>query len=542
MDEQESTVPLWQRLPQTGVDGAARHAALSRFAGREWSETDTVTYRSAGRTLLIGPGPMVAEAAARLPASLQISVLATEPATGARPTVSAWIDGQPVALGGHLGAFRLGIEADGTTREAGPYDTVLDLGRKPLISVEVPPPGYYAVNDAQALEAALAALAEMVGEFEKPRYFEYDPDICAHGRSGIGGCTRCLDSCPTGAIRSLRERIEVDPFLCQGGGVCAATCPTGAIRYTRPRANEWLDGVRGLLRDFREAGGAAPVILLHDAAQGGDMVAAHAADLSTRVLPLQIEEVGAAGMDCWLSMLAYGAERVILLMHGAVPASVRAEIETQLGYVDAILDGLGYPSGRVVIVDSPTSPPGDESSLPLEPATFGAVGSKRELLRAALSHLHAQAPAPVAAAALPAGAPFGEIVVDPRACTLCMSCVSVCPAQALASGGETPRLNFVEWNCVQCGLCERACPESAITRNARILYETARQREQRTLHEEEPFLCTGCGKPFATRSVMRRMREKLAGHRMFQTPAALARLEMCEDCRVRDMFRNGEMG
>ncbi len=55
------------------------------------------------------------------------------------------------------------------------------------------------------------------------------------------------------------------------------------------------------------------------------------------------------------------------------------------------------------------------------------------------------------------------------------------------------------------------------------------------LHEEQPFCCVACGKPFATRSMMARMEEKLRSHRMFQGQA-LERLKMCEDCRVKDMF------
>jgi len=41
-----------------------------------------------------------------------------------------------------------------------------------------------------------------VGEFEKPRFFVYREKICAHARSGIEGCNRCLEVCSTGAIRA----------------------------------------------------------------------------------------------------------------------------------------------------------------------------------------------------------------------------------------------------------------------------------------------------------------------------------------------------
>jgi len=138
---------------------------------------------------------------------------------------------------------------------------------------------------------------------------------------------------------------------------------------------------------------------------------------------------------------------------------------------------------------------------------------------------------------MPAGAPFGEIKVDKDACTLCMSCVSVCPAAAVQAGGDLPQLKFVEWNCVQCGLCETACPEDAISLNPRLIFDTEARQSTRILHEEQPFCCIVCGKPFATQSVLDRMVKKLEGHWMFQSEEAMRRLQMCDTCRVKDMFQ-----
>ena len=64
----------------------------------------------------------------------------------------------------------------------------------------------------------------------------------------------------------------------------------------------------------------------------------------------------------------------------------------------------------------------------------------------------------------------------------------------------------------------------------------------RILNEEAPFCCITCGKPFATQSMMVTMREKLKHHWMFQDEQSLRRLQMCEDCRVKDLFASeGEM-
>ena len=139
---------------------------------------------------------------------------------------------------------------------------------------------------------------------------------------------------------------------------------------------------------------------------------------------------------------------------------------------------------------------------------------------------------------LPEGSPFGEIFVSQDACTLCMACVSVCPGRALQDGGDSPALKFIEANCLQCGICASACPESAIELAPRLHFDHNTTHSARPLKEEQPFRCLQCGKPFATRSMIRTMTEKLKGHWMFEDDAALRRLQMCEDCRVIDMFQN----
>jgi ferredoxin len=177
-----------------------------------------------------------------------------------------------------------------------------------------------------------------------------------------------------------------------------------------------------------------------------------------------------------------------------------------------------------------------EASLP-DVASFDALGDKRTALKLALMHLVNQAPQHPNEIVLAADAPFGEVRVDTDKCTLCMSCVAVCPTSALAAGGELPRLSFTEWNCVQCGLCENACPEDAIGLRARFLTDHALRNARRVLHEEEPVLCIICAKPLATSSMLDNLARKLQGHPMFQSEEALRRLQMCGDCRVRDMMR-----
>ena len=164
---------------------------------------------------------------------------------------------------------------------------------------------------------------------------------------------------------------------------------------------------------------------------------------------------------------------------------------------------------------------------------------KRATLDLALDHLidHAPlaAPARPEVLALPAGAsPFGSVMVDKGSCTLCLSCVSACPASALQDNPQLPQLRFVEKNCVQCGLCVTTCPENALTLQPRLLL-TPQRKEARVLNESPPYACVRCGKPFGTLKAIEAMVGKLAGHAMFQGAAA-DRLKMCGDCRVIDIY------
>jgi ferredoxin len=555
------------RLPEQSANGRARNAALMADSWAERTPTSLVAYASAGSIAIIAKRDDGEALAARLGATLNCTLLiprdddATQPAAssdgdtgsgdaGATRSIRAALAG----VSGYLGQFsvegRVGGElvdiAPSLLTAHKPFDIVLDLGTPAQLEREVLPPGYYAPgSDADALERALEEIPDLVGEFEKPRYFNYNPDICAHGASGIRACTRCIDACPTLAISSAGERIEVNPYLCQGGGSCASACPSGAISYAFPLAGDLLASLRGVLAGYRASGGAAAHVLFYDGEAGRDWLRQHAEALPEYVIPCEVEEIGAVGMDVWLSVLAYGAAALTLLCFPATPPSVRRELEAQRGFAAAILEGMGYDGQSIRLQDASDEAaltatlPASAAHTPLQAATFQPQNEKRTNIRLAVEHLYEQAASAPETAPLPAGAPFGELLINAKTCTLCMACVSVCPASALSDGGSEPRLNFIEWNCVQCGLCESACPEDAIERRTRFVYDPRLRRDSRVLNEDKPFHCVACGKAFATTRVIESMREKLAEHWMFQKPEAVKRLEMCEDCRVRDMFKDG---
>jgi len=156
------------------------------------------------------------------------------------------------------------------------------------------------------------------------------------------------------------------------------------------------------------------------------------------------------------------------------------------------------------------------------------MGSRRQVARLAARTLN---PASTQVD-LPPGAPYGAVLVDTDACTLCLSCVSLCPSGALGDNPDLPQLRFQEDACLQCGLCANICPEDAITLKPQMDLTDA-AFTQKVLHEEEPFACVECGKLFGVKSTVEKITEKLAGkHAMFANSAAARMIQMCDTCRI----------
>lgn len=541
---------------------AAREAARRRVSWPANLAPETVEFESQGRLLILGSELDARRAAARLVGRLPgIALLVTERssaeddpalediwnATSALPCHTA-PSAEALHLEGYLGRFLATLAVEGesvnlaqATLGCPCFDLVLDLGARPHLALELPPPGYHAVGwDSAEGEQALETLAESVGTFEAPRHVRVNTDLCAHQRSGQPGCTRCLETCPADALASRQGRveawIEVDPNRCHGAGSCTSVCPTGAIEYRLPRPAPLEGYLAGLLAAYREAAGEHPVVRFVTTSRH----LTEPAEAAGHVLDIELEELGAAGLDHWLAALAAGAAEVRLQRDAATPATLQHQLEAQFAQATALLTALGHAPGRLAWL--PVEDDGSaRDALPREIPLVARPqppreGGKRERLNATLDWLAAQGTPHGEPHPLPAGAPFGAIEVDLERCTLCQGCVALCPTPALSGGDDTtPRLAFREADCIQCGLCAAGCPEQAITLAPGFLAAPARL-ETRVIKEEPAFACIRCGKPFATASTIASIQRKLADHPYFAGEAR-ARLEMCEDCRVQDVWQ-----
>jgi ferredoxin len=443
-----------------------------------------------------------------------------------------------VAACGAIGAIDF---ARTDTARAESFDIVLDLHATPSLRQHQAPQGYFRPGaDPIAQARAVADLAEYVGEFEKPRFFRYKESLCAHARSRIQGCSKCIDVCSALAIRADGDRIAVEPHLCVGCGACTTVCPSGALTYAYPAVTDLGARVRALLSTYAGAGGRDAVLLFHaeDARQAIARSARRGRGLPARVLPIEVQHIASVGLDVWLAALAWGATQVAVLATGEEAPQYRDAIAFEMSVAEAIAQALGYQGEHFRIVGADAIDALWQWAPALRPradATFAATPEKRTTAALAIEHLAMHAPTPRAVIPLPKGAMYGGIEIDRDACTMCLACVGSCPEAAITDNLERPQVRFIESKCVQCGICASTCPEHAISLVPR-LDVTPGARGPRVLNEAAIVGCIRCGKPLGSQKMIDTMLAKLAGHAMFAQPGSLERLRMCADCRVVDMM------
>src|ERR1700693_344208 len=349
-------------------------AALLAAAAEPTPAAPSFRLESDGVILVCGRDETAIEAGNLLKDHLNVTVLIEPPATIAPLRTSVF----PVAKGkvrnakGHLGAFEVavddfaqsmpssrGVLAFGPSRSDAKSncDIILDLtGGTAFFPAADLRDGYLRAdpNDPAAMLRAVLRARDLIGSFEKPRYITYDASLCAHSRSQIVGCTRCLDLCPTSAITPAGDHVAIDANICAGCGQCAAACPTGAVSYALPPEDALMRKLRAMLMAYREAGGEPAIVLVHDDPHGVPLIDALARfgdGLPARVLPFAVNEVTQIGLESVAAAFAYGASAMRFLLRARSLHDVSGLLRT-IALADPILSGLGLGSGRTDTIDT----------------------------------------------------------------------------------------------------------------------------------------------------------------------------------------------
>ncbi|GGO00542.1 hydrogenase iron-sulfur subunit [Haloarcula pellucida] len=432
----------------------------------------------------------------------------------------------------------------------------------------------------------IAAVESQLGGIEKPQFLDLEMDVCAAGASSQEGCTACVDACPHGAVdRPTIDSVEFDQTACQDCGACTSACPTGATMLREPSNERIAREVEALLEGDEADGGllsrgTAPAIDTQVVAfvcseYAAERLRAHGRRAARSdddldyppILPVRVNCTDTVGEAHVMHALAAGADGVAIVGCGGsclhsgpdpkrdlvdrlnratqdlglgervgffAPEAGTPEsfVEAISGFVEFGLDETPVPAGDYEATGRIDADWGTERANP----SFDSHGWTLESVRTILDHVDPDREV------IRGLKDFGLMEVN-DACTLTPTCTNLCPTDAIRRTGEG-ELQFNHERCVNCGLCEEGCPETAITMetglNLGLLPENRDGESWQTVHEDEMMECVRCGKAFTSVASAEKIAEEVG-----EVVAGLAPesehsvFEYCGDCRSHLLFDQG---
>ncbi|MFB6302833.1 MAG: 4Fe-4S dicluster domain-containing protein [Haloferacaceae archaeon] len=434
----------------------------------------------------------------------------------------------------------------------------------------------------------IAAVEAHLGGIEKPRFLDLDMEVCAAGASSQPGCNECVEACPHGAVeRSAIDEVSFDEVACQNCGACTSACPTGATMLREPSNERIAREVEALLDAGDENGGWLPwsgsggieteVVAFLCSERAAERLRAYGRRAGRDddveyppVLPVRVNCTDTVGEAHVMHALAAGADGVAVvgcgdgcLHSGPDPKAALVERLNRTtrdlglgergvflapgpdpeGFVEDLsafvgrLDDSPVPSGEHEATGRIDGAGGRETDDERPNPAFDSHGWTLESVRVLLEHVDPERDL------IRGLKDFGWMEVS-DACTLTPTCTNLCPTDAIERSSEG-ELRFNHERCVNCGLCEEGCPETAITMrdglDLSLLPENRDGDAWLTVHEGEMLECVRCGEPFTSAASAERVEAEVGDLVQGIAPdAEHSVFEYCGDCRARLLFKGGE--
>lgn len=356
-----------------------------------------------------------------------------------------------------------------------------------------------------------AESAEVWHTLHKPNGLRFEADQCLPMRYRGAGCVACAEACPAEAMGLAAITLDVSD-ACTGCGRCVAACPMGALAidgFSDARAAQGETGLQSVecwrvpARDRAEGAVAVPCLGGIDAAW---LIERHRASDDGPVL-----------MDRgWCAVCPSG---------GCEQPAAAA-----LAQARGLLETMGVPPSSLPRIRTAALPPA------VTPQTDAHADSEIRISRRAFFGRLTRGAGEAASSLLPAQA----VAVDPRlaraprrsrarsrlltacielsrarglpmpytlfrrasAVAACCSrgvCAAVCPTGALFTRAPDETVQervFNAVDCIACGACVSACPESASHLDERM---DEGWRSEAVLWRHTVHACEDCGASFTAR-------------------------------------------
>ena len=294
----------------------------------------------------------------------------------------------------------------------------------------------------------------------RPCTWAYDADSCAGGAAGQQACGACIPACPYRAIRrdpANPLRVEVDHLSCEGCGACSAACPTSSLRFADPSPQALHAQLAALLAP--NGGDTDQVLVFHCSEQGKRLIeeaGRRPLPYAANLLGVQVPCLRHVSAPAILGALRLGAAGVGLLGCAACPHGERAVLDRTLAFCRATMQAFDVAAERFAAVSSPRrvkrrkpSTPLPASPNPLPRRLSAGDGSTpprarddRQALKEIVSTFIEQRRLEPGRQPLDPALPFAVAEVKAEGCTLCRSCVNVCPTHAFRLDEPTSSLQF----------------------------------------------------------------------------------------------------
>ena len=548
--------------PREAQDKAVRLLRGALQAAEVQAEPRYIPLRSDGRVLIAIDEPKAGDLARRLSGDSQpILVLGQDsPATEPPPSWRVY-RGELLDVSGRLGDFNALVALPDGGRQELVVDQVVVPDSESAICPA--PTGYHVLKDADRVDVGqLAAdVDDLTGDFLKTVHVTYDADTCAGGAAGQQACRACIPACPYDAIRrdpTNLLRVEVDHLTCEGCGACSSACPTSALRYTEPSPQALHAQLAGLLAP--DGGDADQVVVFHCSERGKRVIeeaGRRPLPYAAQILGVQVPCLRYVSAAAILGAFRFGAAGVGLLGCAACPHGERSLLERTVEFCGITLEAFDLGPERLQLL---VSADGDEAdtidaltrfSQSLSPAPVHWNGSKprggrddRQALTEIVNTFIDQRQCEPGRRPLDPAVPFAVAEVEAEGCTLCRSCVNVCPTHAFRLDEPTSSLQFKHFACVACGLCETLCPENVISLQHEVVY-SRQALDYRTVVRDEMVGCLKCGNPFINQKSLDAILAKVLQFGPLMDAFSGERrnlLRMCPDCRAVAAMQEVEQG